>query len=131
MPLRFQNPSGIAPPPGNGYTHVVEATGAGRTIYVAGQLGLRPSGEVAGDMRAQTVQAFENLKMALAAAGANLSHVVKTTNFLTDIADLPVFREVRDQYLGDPKPASTTLSISALAKPGALIEIEAIAFVPD
>ena len=131
MPLRFQNPPEIAPPPGNGYTHVVETTGVGRTIYVAGQLGLKPSGEVAGDMRAQTVQAFENLKVALRAAGADFSHVVKTTNFLTDIADLPIFREVRDQYLADPKPASTTLSISALARPDAVIEIEAIAFVPD
>lgn len=131
MAANFLNPPDIAPPSGNGYTHVVETRGAGRTIYLAGQLGLKPSGEIAGDFRAQTVQVFENLKAALAAVGADFGHVVKTTNFLTDIGELAVFREVRDLYLADPKPASTTLSISALARPDALIEIEAIAFLPE
>ena len=66
--LRFMNPSAIAKP--GGYSHVVEATGPGRIVYIAGQLGLKPDGNIAGDFRAQATQAFENLKAALAAVGA-------------------------------------------------------------
>ena len=65
---RFMNPPTIAKP--GGYSHVVEITGPGRIIYIAGQLGLKPNGDIAGDFRAQVVQAFENLKSALAAVGA-------------------------------------------------------------
>src|SRR5262249_37662670 len=62
---RFLNPSGIGAP--RGYSHVVEVTGPGRTIYIAGQLGYDPSGQVPapGDFRAQAMQVFENLKTAL------------------------------------------------------------------
>ena len=68
MAPRFINPPTISKPPG--YTHVVETTGSGKTIYIAGQLGIDPSGKMANDFRGQAVQAFENLKNALAAVGA-------------------------------------------------------------
>jgi enamine deaminase RidA (YjgF/YER057c/UK114 family) len=133
--LRFLNPETIAPPPGRGYTHVVEVVGPGRTVYIAGQLGLDPSGALAGgpgDFRAQAKQAFENLKQALAAVGAGFEHVVKLNNYMTDIAHLPILREVRAGYLNaDAPPASTTLAISALAREGAVYEVEAIAIVPE
>jgi enamine deaminase RidA (YjgF/YER057c/UK114 family) len=132
---RFLNPETIAPPPGRGYTHVVEVTGPGRTVYIAGQLGLDRSGALAGgegDFRAQAVQAFENLKEALAAVGAGFKHVVKLNNYLTDIRDLAILRDVRGAYLSkDNPPASTTVAISALAKEGALYEVEAIAVLPE
>ncbi len=83
-----------------------------------------------GDFRAQAVQTFENLKAALAAVGGGFEHVVKLNNYLTDINDLPIFREVRDRYLPkDNKPASTTLSISKLARAGATLEVEAVAML--
>ncbi len=89
--LRFMNPEAIAKP--GGYSHVVEITGPGRIVYIAGQLGLKPDGKIAGDFRAQTVQAFENLKAALAAVGATFNDVVKLNNYLVDITtnigDLP------------------------------------------
>jgi enamine deaminase RidA (YjgF/YER057c/UK114 family) len=74
--LRFANPSELAPPPG--YTHVVEASG-GRTVYLSGQVALDVSGEMVGigDLRAQTRQVFENLKVALGALGAGFGDVVK------------------------------------------------------
>ena len=132
--LKFLNPDTIAKPPGLGYTHVVEITGPGRMVYVAGQLGLKPDGTMAGgagDFRAQAVQAFDNLKAALAAVGGRLDHVVKITNFLVDIKHLPHFREVRDQnFTNGSPPASTTLAISQLARPDALFEIEAVAVLP-
>src|ERR1700693_1039695 len=108
--IRFLNPDAI-PKPG-GYTHVVEVTGPGRIIYIAGQLGFGRDGKV-GDFRAQAVQAFENLKAALASVGATFEHVVKLNNYLVDIRkNLPVYREVRDRYVNVASPpASTTIGI--------------------
>jgi enamine deaminase RidA (YjgF/YER057c/UK114 family) len=85
-----------------------------------------------GDFRAQAVQCFENLKAALAAAGADFAHVVKLTNYFVDMAHLPIFFEVRDRFV-DTKapPASTAVQIVKLARDGALFELEAIAVVPD
>jgi enamine deaminase RidA (YjgF/YER057c/UK114 family) len=126
---RFINPPTLGKPPG--YTHVVEVTAPARIVYIAGQLGIGRDGKVAGDIRAQAVQAFENLQTALAAVGGEFRHVVKFNNYLVDRAHLPTFREVRDSYLSaDNRPASTTIAISGLAREGALIEIEAVAVLP-
>jgi enamine deaminase RidA (YjgF/YER057c/UK114 family) len=126
---RFINPEALSKPPG--YSHVVEATGPGRIVYIAGQLGVDRDGKVAGDFRQQAVQTFENLKSALAAVGAEFRHVVKLNNYLVGREHLPAFREVRDSYLAvKDRPASTTIAISALAREGALIEIEAVAVLP-
>ena len=124
--LRFMNPEAIAKP--GGYSHVVEITGPGRIVYIAGQLGLKPDGKIAGDFRAQTVQAFENLKAALAAVGATFNDVVKLNNYLVDItANMGAYREVRDKYVNTAQPpASTTIGVPALARDGALFEAEAI-----
>src|SRR5689334_23954052 len=109
--LKFQNPAGIAKP--GGYTHVVEAMGPGRIVYIAGQLGLKPDGQIAGDFRAQATQAFENLKNALAAVGATFNDVVKLNNYLVDIGtNLSIYREVRDRYVNvSQPPASTTVGV--------------------
>jgi enamine deaminase RidA (YjgF/YER057c/UK114 family) len=134
MEPRFLNPDTIAPPPGRAYTHVVEVSGPGRTIYVAGQLGLDREGRLAGDpgdFRAQAEQAFENLKAALAAVGAGFQHVVKVNNYLVDIKHLPILREVRTAHFANgAPPASTTIAISELAREGALFEIDAVAILP-
>ena len=124
--MRFMNPESIAKP--GGYSHVVEITGPGRIVYIAGQLGLKPDGKIAGDFRAQAVQAFENLKNALAAVGAGFDDVVKLNNYLLDIkTNLPIYREVRDKYVNlQSPPASTTIGIPALARDDALYEVEAI-----
>jgi enamine deaminase RidA (YjgF/YER057c/UK114 family) len=125
---RFLNPSTVHAP--TGYTHVVETTGPSRTIYVAGQIGIAPDGKVAGDFRAQCVQSFENLKAALAAVGAGLEHVVKITVYFVDIAELPVYREVRDRYFNTKAPpASTAVQVVKLALPSLLFEIEATAVI--
>lgn len=130
---RFHNPSTIAAP--RGYSHVVETKGPCRTVYLSGQLGMTPDGKFAGapgDFRAQAVQCFENVKNALAAAGATFEHVVKVTNYLVDMTHLPIYFEVRDRYVDTRNPpASTTIQIPRLARDGALYEIEAIAVVPE
>jgi enamine deaminase RidA (YjgF/YER057c/UK114 family) len=118
-----------------GYSHIVEVTGPARIVFFAGQLGVEKTGKFAGapgDFRAQTVQAFENLKAALTAAGADFSRLVKITSYLVDIdRNIAAFREIRDRYLAaSAPPASTAIGVPALARPGALFEIEAIAVLP-
>jgi len=126
---RFINPDALGTPPG--YTHVVESTTPGRLVYIAGQLGGDRDGKMSGDFRAQAIQTFENLEHALAAVGGQFQHVVKFNNYLVDVKHLPIFREVRDSYLpAKDRPASTTIAISALAREGALLEIEAVAVLP-
>jgi len=126
---RYLNPPALFRPPG--YSHVVEVTGPGRTIYIAGQVGIDRGGKIAGapgDARAQIVQAFENLKTALTEVGATFADVVKITNYLVDIAHLKDFREVRDSYIDTAAPpASTLLVVSRLAVDGLLFEIDAVA----
>jgi len=130
--VRFLNPKTMAKPPG--YTYVVEATGPNRLIFIAGQLGLDLDNKLVGlpgDFRAQCAKAFENLGYALASMGATFNDVVKINNYLVDMSHIPIFREVRDAFLNTKAPpASTTVAISQLARPGALFEIEAIAVLP-
>ena len=128
--IRFSNPDTMQKPPG--YSQVVEVTGPGRTVYFAGQLGIDKSGKMGGNAREQIVIAFENLKLALASVGAGFEHVVKLNNYVVDIGtNLAHYREVRDKYVntGSP-PASTTIGVPELARPGALFEVEAIAILP-
>ncbi len=133
MPIhRFVNPATVAKPAG--YTHVVEAATPARIVYVSGQLGLDIDNKIVGapgDFRAQAEQTFVNLKNALAAVEADFRHVVKLNNYFIDIAHLGIFREVRDRYVNAAAPpASTAIAISNLARPGALLEVEAIAVIP-
>lgn len=129
--LTFPNPSGASG--ARGYSHLSVATGPGRTIYVAGTFGMK-DGKFAGapgDFRAQCTQAFENVKQALAAGGATFKDVARITNYFVDMADLPVFFEVRDVFVNiKAPPASTAVQVVKLARDEALFEIEAIAFVP-
>jgi enamine deaminase RidA (YjgF/YER057c/UK114 family) len=128
--IRFLNPDTIAKPPG--YSHVVEVTGPGRTVYFAGQLGIDRSGKMGGNAREQIEMAFENLKAALASVGAGFEHVVKVNNYIVDIGtNIALFREIRDKYVNKAAPpASTTIGVPELARPGALFEVEAVAILP-
>ena len=129
MAVRFHNPKTLALPPG--YSYVVDSVGPSRTVYLAGQLGLDLDNKLVGgpgDFRAQCAKAFENLGYALASVGATFKDVVKINNYLVDMSHISIFREVRDAFLNmKAPPASTTVAISQLARPGALFEIEAIA----
>ncbi len=126
----FLNPSTLAKPPG--YTHVV--TARGKTIYVAGQVALNAQGETVGkgDFRAQSEQVFENLQMALQAAGASFHDVVKMNTYVLDLSQLMAFREVRDRYVNtENPPASTLVQVSKLFREEFLLEIEVIAVVAE
>jgi enamine deaminase RidA (YjgF/YER057c/UK114 family) len=114
--------------PGNGYSHAVAASG--RLVAVAGQVAMDEHGELVGegDAAAQAERVFENLRLALDAAGATFADVVMFGIFVTDISILPAIREVRDRYVDlDRPPASTAVQVAALFRPGYLLEIEALA----
>lgn len=113
------------------YTHVVTVAGPGKMIYIAGQLARDASGNIVGpgDMRAQLEQTFKNLDACLKAAGATWADVVKTNTFVTDYEAFSKCREVRMRYFGVATPTSTTIQISRLAQPEAMVEIEMIAAI--
>ena len=131
MSKQFFNPPALNPT--NGFTHVVTATG-GKTVYVSGQVSVNERAEVIGkgDFRAQVERTFENLKAALAAAGATFDDVVKVTYFVVGLKPelVPHVREVRKKYLNATNPpASSLVGVEALVVSEWLIEIEAIAVV--
>ena len=114
-----------------GYPHVVEVT-AGRPVDIAGQVALDPSGAIVGpgDIRTQARQVFDNLRAALEVVGAGFDQVVKLTFYLVDATQLPVVREIRDQYVNTQQPpASTAVEVRRLVHDDVLIEVEAIAVV--
>ena len=128
MPEFIAQPDGLAP--ANGFSHVVRA--AGTSVFVSGQVAVRADGSTVppDDVEAQCEQVFANLEAALAAAGASWSDVVKLTFYLTDTADLPAVRRVRDRHVvPDRLPASSAVQVAALVNPDFRIEVDAIAVV--
>ena len=100
---------------------------AGNTLYTSGQLGLIPAtGELAQGVEAQATQALENLKAVLAAAGMDMADVVKTTVFLSDMANFGPMNEVYASVFTAPYPARSAVAVRELPK-GVLVEIEVIA----
>jgi enamine deaminase RidA (YjgF/YER057c/UK114 family) len=109
------------------------AVKVGNTVYVSGQIGRDANMKLVEEREAHRVQAFENLKLVLEAAGAMLSDVVDVTTFHTDMRDLPLFMEVRDRYLRtDPLPAWTAIGAHMLGgAAGYIVEIKAVAVLSE
>jgi len=101
----------------------------GNTVYVSGQIGRDLSMQLVEGCEAQMVQAFDNLRLVLEAAGASLADVVDLTSFHTDMRDLPLFMQVRNRYFrSHPLPAWTAVGAHMLGgAPGCIVEIKAIA----
>jgi len=111
------------------YSHVVVVE-ARKIIFVSGQLARNGAGDVVGahDMRAQLRQVGENVKAALAAAGATLADIVKANTYVTDIEEFFKHVDIRMEYLG-ALPTSTTVEVRRLAHPDLMVEVEVIAVV--
>lgn len=110
-----------------------QAVRIGNFLYSSGQVALDPASGalVSGDIAEQTVRVIENLKAVLAAAGASLGQVVKTTVFLKNIGDFSAMNEVYGRYFavdGVTPPARSTVEVARLPK-DALVEIEVIAYL--
>ena len=131
MAADFHNPSTLCKT--HGWTHVVTSNG-GKTIHISGQAAIDAAGNVVGkgDLKRQTEQTFENLRLALAAVGATWKHVAVTRLYVVNLKPehVPIIREVRSRYVSaEHPPASTLVGVSALVGADWLIEIEATAIV--
>ncbi len=117
-------PAAIGP-----YSQAVEATGS-RFLFLSGQIPLDPAtGQLKNASVAEEVaQVLANLQAVLAAAGASPASLVKTTIFLTDMADFAVVNEAYAAWLGEHRPARATIAVKALPR-GARVEIEGIAIL--
>jgi reactive intermediate/imine deaminase len=106
------------------YSQAVRVDG---TVYLSGQIPLDPAtGElVAGDMEAQVRRVFDNLRAVAHAAGGDLTHVVKLTVYLTDLAHFALVNRVMAEYFGPPYPARAAIGVAALPR-GAVVEIDGI-----
>jgi len=128
MPAQFLNPPGLAK---GTYSHTAVVTG-GRTLYVSGQVAMDEGGNVVGTTFAeQAERVFGNLRIALAAGGAQFSDIVKMNVYVRDLtgARLKTFREVRQRHLGTHQPVSTLVATPALVHEDLMLEVEVVAVV--
>jgi 2-iminobutanoate/2-iminopropanoate deaminase len=132
--LDYVLPSGMNPPRGE-YSHAVTMPiGDKRLCFITGQVGYDPTGKVAASLEAQMEQTFENIRTVLEAAGGSLGTVLQLTTYLTSQDDVPRYFAKRSKLFptlfGTGYPANCLVVVSALARPGLLIEVQAIAATP-
>jgi enamine deaminase RidA (YjgF/YER057c/UK114 family) len=130
----FFSPKTLMPPAG--YSHIAKVN-RGTIVYLSGQVSSDASGKLIGegDFEAQAEQVFRNLKIAIEAAGGTMGDIVKLNIYLVaevDQAGVPKLRAIRDRYVNvEQPPASTLIVVSRLARPGWLVEIEAVAALAE
>ncbi len=131
--VSYLNPEGLHRNPA--YSQAVVVTGKARTVYVGGQNAVDASGKIVGkgDIRAQAEQVLKNLEIALASGGARLEHVIKWNVYIVEGQPLQPGFEVFQRVWGNrPNPPLITgLFVSGLAHPDFLMEMDAIAVVPE
>ena len=114
------------------FAHSADAVQAGGLLFVAGVLPADAAGRLVGDddVVAQAEHVFSDLGDILAADGCSFDDVAKVNVYLTDFDDRPLVNPVRQRVFGNTRPASTLVEVSALAVPGAKIEVDCVAVVP-
>ena len=128
---RFDNPAGV-PAPGGNYSHVARVDcGDVTVLLVSGQLAVDDHGALVGpgDMTAQTSRVFELLEAILSAHGAGFEHVINIRSHLTDLGLVDEYAAVRRRYFSGTPPTSTTVGVSGLIVPGALLEVDVVAVI--
>ena len=126
------NPAGVAPPIRPYYSNCVKVRAGSSLLFLSGQVGMDARGRLVGtDAGSQTKQAIENLRVMLAANGATLDDVVRVTVYVTDMRHFDEIAAVRRKAFPKNGPSSTIVEVRALAIPGLVIEIDAVAVLPD
>jgi enamine deaminase RidA (YjgF/YER057c/UK114 family) len=120
---------GVFDPPA--YTQTIKVTGAQSVIFISGQVDYDDKGSVGhpGDFAAQARATFASLKAQVEAAGGTIASIVKLNTYLVDVRHRAELATVREEVFGKKAPASTLIGVTALAMPGWLIEVEAIAVI--
>jgi len=105
----------------------------GRVLHISGQVATDPDWNVVGegDMVAQTRQVLENIQTILASVGGVMDDIVSVIVYVTDMAPLMEVHRVREEFFTRPYPASTLVQVPALVRPEYLIEIAAVAVIPE
>ena len=131
MPLKIEQiaAKGVFDPPG--YTQTIKVTGAQSIVLISGQVDYDEKGQVGhpGDFAAQARATFASLKAQVEAAGGTVANIVKLNTYLVDVRHRPELAAIREEVFGKKAPASTLVGVTALALPGWLIEVEAIAVI--
>ncbi len=131
--VQYINPEGLSKNPA--FSNIVTTHGSGKTIYIGGQDAKNAQGEIVGkgDIAEQTEQVMKNLQTALAACGATFDNLIKLCIYIVQGQDLYKGFKASQKYLGNLKnpPVITGFFVAALARPDYLVEIDAIAFLPD
>jgi 2-iminobutanoate/2-iminopropanoate deaminase len=114
-------------------SHYTDAVLAGKTLYISGCVAFDAGGNLIGrgDVVAQARQVLANIGRVLAAAGATPADVARVTVYLRDVDDRPKINPLRQEFFGEHRPASTLVEVSALVHPDLLIEIDAVAVLPQ
>jgi 2-iminobutanoate/2-iminopropanoate deaminase len=113
-------------------SHYTDAVKAGGLLFLSGIVPVDEQGALVGESAdEQARQVFRNMELVLKAAGCGFDDVVKVTHFLLNVDDRAAINPVRQEFFGAARPASTLVEVSALAVPGALLEIEAVAAMHD
>jgi enamine deaminase RidA (YjgF/YER057c/UK114 family) len=115
----------LAAKPASAYSQALEVSGAMRTLFISGQLGMDLDGTTPAGIEERARLAWRNLGFQLEAAGMTFDNLVKVTMYFTDPVDITASRPARAAALGNRRPASTV--VAALAHPSWKIEVEAVA----
>lgn len=130
MRITFDNPTTV-PAPAGVYSHAARVDDGGTLLFLSGQIAVDEAGELVGedDMTAQSHHVLSTIRRILDAHGASFSDIVQIRTFLTDMDRLAEYGAVRRHYHGEQHPTSTTVEVSRLFHPGALLEVEVVATV--
>ena len=119
--------------PSGHFSQATTVEARGRLVFVSGMTARRPDGTIAGigDIEAQTRQVCENVKSAVEAAGGTLNDVCRVDVFVRNMEDFETIHKVRREYFSPPLPASTMVEVTKMVSPDYLIEMSAIAVLPE
>jgi 2-iminobutanoate/2-iminopropanoate deaminase len=123
----IHNPKTIHAPVGDIYSHGVEVPPNARVLWVAGEVGITPAGDVVKGFEAQARTAWENIAEVLKSAGMGYSDLVKKDTYLVGLEYYDEYVDLEREILGEAKPASKAIIVPSLVLPGLLIEIEVVA----
>ena len=119
--------------PSGHFSHATMVAARGRLVFISGMTARRADGTIAGvgDIEAQTRQMCENVKATVEAAGGTMADICRVDVYVKDMGGFDIIHRVRRAYFPDPPPASTMVAVSGFTHPDYLIEMNAIAVLPD
>ena len=132
MPKKQISSEKISKPNGH-FSQATVTEARGRIVFISGMTSRRPDGTIAGigDIEAQTHQVCQNVKAAVEAAGGTMDDICRVDVYIRNMEQFAAIHEVRREYFREPLPASTMVEVVKMTHPDYLIEINAIAVIPD